>query len=51
MFVSVSFTYSLKENFSLDRETLEPSWQVTGSKLLIAGKADANFVQLNPMVN
>lgn len=47
IFVSIWFTYSLKRNTVY---TLEPSWQVTGSKLIV-GKADADSTLLNSMVN
>lgn len=45
--VSIWFTYSLKRNSVY---TLEPNWQVTGSKLIV-GKADADSTLLNSMVN
>lgn len=32
-------------------QTLEPNWQVTGSKLSVVGKADADSIHLNPVVN
>lgn len=47
IFVSIWFTYSLKRNSVY---TLEPSWQVTGSKLMV-GKANADATLLNSMVN
>lgn len=50
-FVSLSLTYSVTEKFSLDIETLEPGWQVTGRKLVVVRKGDADSVQLNHMVN
>lgn len=46
-----TFHILAKGKLNLDPSTLEPRWQVTGSKLLLVGKVDADSIPLNPMVN